>query len=241
MVSRKKQKHKLSVRRAARPRLRSLDALRGLAILLMIVDHVAFMFFDANIEPTNIRFLTRLSMPLFCVLMGYFLNASSEVNWSRFYQLCLAALAINLVYFTYYRQVEILASLLVCYGLFVVVRRHLVWFFPLALLYPLDPSVTLFNFPLSIVVSCVAQGMILRQHGWRVATASGTMLLAAVLLVPAPSLYLLFFILPATWLVAWGIQHPARGLRVVDTLGRYPLTAYLSQYAVLFALQPAVS
>ncbi len=59
-------------------RLRGLDAVRGLAIVLMIVDHVAGILFDLPIEVDNVRMLTRLSMPLFSVLMGYFLAAPKK-------------------------------------------------------------------------------------------------------------------------------------------------------------------
>ena len=55
---------------AASSRNYCLDSLRGLAIVLMIVDHVAGILYGQNIGESWIRFATRLSMPLFCVLTG---------------------------------------------------------------------------------------------------------------------------------------------------------------------------
>ncbi|MFK7737661.1 MAG: TraX family protein [Pirellulaceae bacterium] len=55
----------------------SLDVLRGLAILLMVLDHVCWLFGDSRIAPDSLRIITRLSMPLFCVLTGYLALAST--------------------------------------------------------------------------------------------------------------------------------------------------------------------
>ena len=63
-----------------RTRLHSLDALRGLAIVLMIVDHVCGILLSINIEFAGVRFWTRLSMPLFAVLMGYLFDTQRPVG-----------------------------------------------------------------------------------------------------------------------------------------------------------------
>ncbi|MCA9133127.1 MAG: hypothetical protein KDA45_08225 [Planctomycetales bacterium] len=219
-----------------KPRNACLDSLRGLAIVLMIIDHSADILFHVSIDPSTIRMATRLSMPLFCGLMGYFLVSQEKVNWHRFYQLCLATLAINLVFFTIYGRLEILASLLVCYTLFLAAGRLLalavvaVWFFQL------DGSAQLFDYPLSVVLSCVAQGMVLRLHGWRVALLSGGAITLAALWVAPPSVYVLFFVLPATLAIAWAAAHPQVTVSGLERIGHYPLTVYLIQYYVLLAL-----
>ena len=59
-------------------RLPEIDRVRGLAILLMIVDHVLVVMQPDSV----IRFtLTRAAMPLFCVLAGTFLT--DRFKWHR--------------------------------------------------------------------------------------------------------------------------------------------------------------
>lgn len=236
-ITRKKKKSHPSTQALPSSRNGCLDSLRGLAIVLMVIDHVAFLFFDSPIAVDSIRFPTRLSMPLFAVLMGYFLTARGEKGWSRLLQVAAATVAINIVYYELYQQLEILASLLACTILFLGIGR---WFAILALavfVYPLDPTTTLFNFPMSVVACCVAQGVILRWQGWQIAMATSLFALAGLWLVEPPSSYLLYFLPVATLLVAVGERYRELAVPWVSGIGRYPLTAYLAQYFILFAIK----
>lgn len=238
------------------PRQPALDALRGLAILLMIVDHAAYYLWDVPLAPHTIRIVTRLSMPLFCGLMGYFLAGRANINWDRFYQLCLAVITINLAFFSVHHKLEILASLLIAYILFICCRNWLTFAVLAVYLAPWDPTLAWFDYPLPIVIACVAQGMMLRRFGVIAALASGLLITLAAFVVPAPSVYVLFYVIPATWLIACAADHPQlpltspplKWLRLnllgrnmlrlhwLAVLGRYPLTTYLAQYYILFAL-----
>ncbi len=218
-----------------------LDALRGAAIVLMIVDHLAGMLLDVRIEYSSVRFWTRLSMPLFCVLMGYFLNPHKRHSLTRYAQIAAAAVAINALYLWVYGELEILASLLVAYTLFLLTGRYFVAFAAVVLLYSVDPSPRLFDYPLSIVVSFVAQGMILRQLGGPAALVSGCLLASGIAWVgmgnPGDVNHLLFyFILPATGLVYLAACYPDKRIAGLDWMGRHPLTAYLVQYYIVFAI-----
>ena len=265
--------------RAARPRIAPLDGLRGLAIVLMIVDHAAYYLWEIPIAPTSLRIATRLSMPLFCVLMGYLLADRrmadpNTIYWRRFYQLCGATALATLIFYTAHQKLEILASLLICYSLFIAVGNALAVGLLAAFATSYDPTLSWFDYPVPLVLSCVAQGIILRRYQWHWALASGIVLTAATLVVPAPSQYVLWYVLPATLLIArgagqWGTtparepadssrwprtagtshnprdlahpqldsrwQHPAVAWLV--WIGRYPLTVYLVQYLVIFALK----
>lgn len=228
-------------RSAGAKRSAGLDALRGAAIVLMIVDHLAGMLMDVRIEYSSVRFWTRLSMPLFCVLMGYFLNPHKRHSLTRYAQIAAAAVAINVLYLWVYGELEILASLLVAYTLFLLTGRYFVVFAAAALLYAVDPSPRLFDYPLTIVVSFVAQGMILRQLGGQAALVSGCLLASGIAWVgmgnPHDVNHLLFyFILPATGLVYLASRYPDKRIVGLDWMGRHPLTAYLVQYYIVFAI-----
>lgn len=69
----------------ARQRIKLLDVLRGLAILLMIVDH-ALVVFDA---PEILRYLTRPALPMFMMTMGYLIRPGWRI---RHLELLVAAL-----------------------------------------------------------------------------------------------------------------------------------------------------
>lgn len=234
----KKEKNELNSgpRPAPKQRNHCLDAIRGLAIVLMIVDHAADLLFEIGIQPMSIRMPTRLSMPLFSILMGYFLAGSKQVNWNRFFQLMAATAIVNIAYFSIRSQVEILASLLVCYCLFLALRSFFVLLLPVAFFFVLDPSTNYFDFSLSVVVGCVAQGMVLRQFGVRAAVSTAMVLLVATMVVSPPTQYVLYFVLPATLMIAWGISQPNRSVPLLSTTGRFPLTIYVAQYYVLIAL-----
>lgn len=234
----------------------------------MIVDHIAWQFFDVLIAPGTVRFWTRLSMPLFCVLMGYFLasrwsatglaasgRASKEterpgpvLNWSRLGQIALAAAVLNVFYYTRYGQLEILASLLVSYGVFAVFTASggQRWFGLAALAvfgFDLDPTRIavregreLFDFPISVVVAIVAIGAILRNHGAILAVVSSLAMLAASWIVAPPTVYVIWFVPLAVLLVVLGERFTKVQVPALEQIGRYPLTIYTAQYLLLFLL-----
>ncbi len=241
-VTKKKPKRNRFARPAVgSPRNAMLDALRGLAILLMIVDHVAYFILDIPIAPTTIRILTRISMPLFCGLMGYFLVSKTKIHWNRFYQLLAATAVINVVFFAKVHKLEILASLSVCYAAFIVFRSWLCLAFVAVFFSGVDPLSAWFDYPLPIVLSCVAQGMILRKYGCKAALATGAVVTLGVLVATSLAGLALYTVLPATLLIAWAGKCPNVDLskfriRWLGLVGRFPLTAYLLQYLVIFTI-----
>lgn len=202
----------------------------------MIVDHIAW-FLNVPIEWGTIRFGTRLSMPLFCLLMGYFLIARSKVHGRRWLQIALVALVLNLGYYAFFGQVEILVSLVVCYGVYSFLGKWFLGLVPVVYLFPWDPSVGFFDFPWTVVAGCVAQGMVLQRWGLRVALATGIGMLPACLLIPAPTQYVLYFVPVATLLGAWAADHPRYRLSWLEFVGRHPLKIYATQYLVILLLK----
>lgn len=232
-------------------RLASLDTLRGLAIVLMVVDHIAWLFGDSQIAPLHIRFFTRLAMPLFCALSGYLLarpNRPSALNPRRLGQVAGAAAVVNLAYFLcfpQYGKVEILASLLVCYLIYGMLGRWTMLLLPSCWLLPWDAAAAYFDYPVTVVMTCVASGMLLRELGSvRALVGCGvvvggvllsTPIQAVPVLVPTPTVYVLYF-LPLALLMVFAAAHWPRIQWVPLTqLGAQPLRMYVGQYLVLLA------
>ena len=218
-----------------------LDTLRGFAILLMIVDHVADILLDISLRDSNLRLATRLAMPLFCVLMGYFLRTESRFQFRRLMQIAAAAFAANLVFYPRYGVLEILCSLIVAVSLFKATGERFTLFVFAILLYPWDPLRGWVDFPVTIVVSFVAQGLILNRYGIAIATASAAMLASgsAWMLWLEPygvNHKLCLFILPATLLVYLGQRFPQKRIPGLDWIGRHPLTFYVGQYYLISVL-----
>ncbi len=232
--SKKPRKNRLPVH--SKPRNAALDTLRGLAILLMIVDHIAYFILDIPIALDTLRIGTRLSMPLFCGLMGYFLAQKETIHWNRLYQLLLAAFAMNLVFFTIYRKFEILASLSICYALYLLCGRKMALLVVAVFFVGLDPTARWFDYPLPIVLSCVAQGMVIRLYDWPVSLAAGVLVTCGIALAQPPAEYVLYFVLPSTLLIGWAARHPSWRFRPLAWIGRYPLTIYLAQYFIILAI-----
>ena len=209
--------------------------------MLMIIDHLADLVFDIKIHDSYLRLGTRLAMPIFCVLMGYFMNVESRFRFRRLGEILVAAILANLVFYPHYGVLEILGSLIVAALLFIATGRYFMAFVFAVILYPWDPLVTWFDFPPTIVVSFVAQGMILRRLGILAAVASALMLSSGAVwmldLEPSGVNHkLCLFVLPATLLVYLGQQFPQKRLPGIDWMGRHPLTAYVSQYYAITLL-----
>ena len=258
-----------------------LDSLRGLAILLMIVDHVAGIIYGQNIGESWIRFATRLSMPLFCVLAGYFVgsrflalaSAAKEkkakaskdriqqvaywqtVPWNRLGHVALAAAVLNYAYYQIYGQLEILCSLLVCYLLMYGLRS----FFAIALLgfllfqvesqqvvSPSYDSRLLFDYPVSVVASCVAVGFVAGRWDSKLAVLPALVIPLVArqswgegMIVTSPSIYVLCFLVPAVVLLEASRRFPKCKIPLLAWIGRYPLRIYVAQYLIILLLAPS--
>ncbi|TWT75004.1 TraX family protein [Allorhodopirellula solitaria] len=227
-----------------------MDTLRGLAILMMVIDHVFGLLLGQSISDSPVRVLMRLSMPLFCVLMGYFLPRAGRWRGRRFAEIAVAALLVNLVFYPAYGCVEILCSLLVAGVIGVACGRYFPILILAALFYPVDPSDGWpsggpMDFPLSIVLSFVALGNLHARYGGKAACLAAFGLTAcyfpAASLTPGSVSPLLFlFVLPATVLLCWAERYRSVSVAGLDWLGKNPLKSYVVQYYVIFGLSLAI-
>lgn len=77
---------------------RRLDALRGLALVLMILDHVLVVALEAG-APDELfwirKTITRFSLPLFMVVSGMLLARRKSTSWRRWLEIACGALFVN--------------------------------------------------------------------------------------------------------------------------------------------------
>ncbi len=250
------------------PRIAALDALRGVAIVGMIVDHIAWVA-GQPIEPGTVRIWTRLSMPLFCCLMGYLLagkdappgsgrrvdrtgrgGAGARPNWARLGQIVVAAACVDAVYFPLEGQFEILVSLAAAWLLWALLRSWMVLGIVGFLLFRVDPTAGAMgwpwlDYPLSLVLPCVALGMVHRHAGGPAALTAATAMTLIVAgsqsvgwpLVPTPSSYVLIAAPAAVLLLDVAVRFPRWSIPAFEWIGRRPLVVYVGQYWLVLALR----
>ncbi|MEM9826139.1 MAG: TraX family protein [Planctomycetota bacterium] len=163
------------------PRSAAIDALRGFAVVQMIVDHTASNVFAVPIAMDTVRFPTRLAMPLFAILLGYFLPVGGRFRTRRLVEIFVASVAVNLLYFPRHDDLEILASLLIAAIVGTTLRAAAPAMLGLFLFYQTDPLLGWFDYQLSIVLPIVAVGSILRRFGLAASLAAVSVLLVMTL------------------------------------------------------------
>lgn len=219
---------------ASKPREAALDTLRGIAIVLMIVDHAADMLWHLAIEPNNLRMLTRLSMPLFCVLVGYFLSGKAKLNPGRMLQIAGAAVLANLIYWPLNGRLEILVSLLLCIGIYPFLKSRFVFLVIAVGFVSVDPTRFVLDYPLSACVAMVALGVIGKTYSMGVALLVSLLFPIASLLDASTTRYVLWCAPPAVGLLMLAVHKRLPAVAGLSNLGKYPLSAYVLQYYVLW-------
>jgi len=213
-------------------RNRALDGLRGLAIGLMVVDHVAQILFLVPLD-SEIRFVTRLAEPLFAVTFGVLLVTSNRRRaLRRLPRIVLAALLVNALFFPAYQVFEILVTFSAVLALYLGLGRHLMLLAPLVLIERWDPSGALFDYPLLLVASQVALGMLLRQRRAPLFMA----LYLATALIPGGETQRIAFTSLAALAVWFALRHPKLRLAGFEWLGLHPLKVYVAQFLVIFGI-----
>ena len=108
----------------------NLDFFRGIAIALMIFDHILVFF--ASINFTNNFFeiiretLTRYSMPLFMIISG-FLLAKYGLTIKRWLQVFLTSIILNLLIFFYWQEFNF-PEILLIWSLITIFTKLLIKF-----------------------------------------------------------------------------------------------------------------
>jgi uncharacterized membrane protein len=114
------------IKRMEKLRDASLDRLRGLAIFLMIIDHILVVYlfcwsWDSWAEWVR-RTLTRFAMPLFMLVSGLLIARKGRPSLRRIPQVAFAALVLNQIFWNLpelgFGAPEILATWLICLALY---------------------------------------------------------------------------------------------------------------------------
>ena len=244
MANRAKEKSKRSATSSPAPakeapvRNARFDALRGLAIALMVVDHVAMILWKFQLD-SDVRSVTRLAEPLFVLLFGYLLYGRPRARLgTRSLQLLAAALVSNALFYPAYHSLDILVTFLGVLLVFAALGNHLMFLVPLVLLLPWDPTRVIFDYPLFIVLGQTAFGMALRhrQGTWWGAWAGAAILGVAFLVLDGHHRLEIGLTGIAALALLAARRWPGQALPGLDFLGRHPVSIYALQFPVIFGL-----
>jgi len=215
-------------------RISSLDSLRGLAIFFMMIDHFFGIVLLSTIEPFNVRFFMRIAEPLFAILLGYLLVGRSMENLKkRFFEIAGAALFVNAFFFPILGKFEILASFIVCYLLFMILQEKFVFLLPLILLLPIDPSSLFFDFPISLVVSQIALGMLFRERKNIPVAISFFLFVLSFIFAPSEYKFIPLFTILAVLFVEFAQNNEKIRVPILEEMGKRPLASYIIQYVII--------
>lgn len=167
---------------AQRPRNPWVDFLKAAALILVIVDHVALLFFELGIE--GLRVPTRLAEPLFAVCLGWGLAGSTSSRILR-RSLLVGAVGCGVASTTFpvLDRIDVLISFFAVYLLFAIAHplRSAPWWLAICSLGAVwDPSGRILDYPLSMVLFQVSGGIALRRERvrWHVMTGTVAAILA---------------------------------------------------------------
>lgn len=209
-------------------RMESMDALRGLAIIIMFFDHVLFFGPNSSFDPFSPRFFTRIAEPIFAVLVGYFLIGREDKRlFSRLLEILAVAFFVNIFFYMLLGKLDILISLALSYLAYFALKDKIVLLIPAFVLFSIDPTRQLLDYPLSLVLSQVALGAAMRKG---LSPLLPLVMLLAPLFVPAPYSYAALFTAVAGFLVLLAQKFKDIKIPIASQIGKKPLLYYMAQY-----------
>jgi uncharacterized membrane protein len=215
-------------------RIASMDVVRGLAILLMFVDHILFLLGYSSFSMFEPRFFTRMAEPLFAVLFGYFLVGRTENSlMGRFFEIMVVAILINILVYPFMGSLEILASFTLSFLAYALLRERIVFLMPLVLLFNLDPTTGILSYPIFLVLPQVALGVAMRKG----ITPSISIIFALMsFFVVARFEFSFLFTALACAILLVAEKHRGFSVPIIEHIGKRPLFFYVIQYIAAIIL-----
>lgn len=135
----------------------ALDALRGLAIVLMMVDHVALVYG----APFGVReIITRLAMPLFMLLAGYLWRPGLRMRHLDL--IVAAALSVPLSWLIGSDTVPILVVLVLVLPLMELAHRYPLALLVLAIVQPITWPIAWYGYQPGAILALLIVGHLMR-------------------------------------------------------------------------------
>ncbi len=202
-------------------RIEWLDSLRGFAILFMILDHLIVHFFPAL---ELLRYLTRVSFPLFMLVSGYLLDKRSINSVLRGSTIILI-FALSLILFDISNPkisvFNVLYSIGISLPLAYILPLNSILILPLFI--PLDLSANIIDYGIVFTTFVLLLGRLLAREDW-IPILFSLIVLAVVML--STNYYVMFLyligILMALSVFLVRLEHPFLSL-----LGKYSLSIYV--------------
>ncbi len=221
-------------------RIRWLDSLRGLAIVLMILDHLGLFLYDGTSLYLPLRILGRFSFPLFMMISGYLLPGRSlssvlrSASWILVAALSLFYYDINAISHGFVGVTNVLYSIGIVLPFAYLVPWQLMFLLPT--LIPLDLDVyTDYGFLGTLFFMLV--GRSLREFGSSPAIVALFLFFGAVYSWGSSGLFTLLF----AFIGALLLYHLCNGFSIrfypLEILGKYSIFVYVFHlYLILFFL-----
>ena len=213
-------------------RISSIDFLRGLAILLMFIDHIAYFVFHEDITITNIRLITRFAEPLFVLIFALFLDRDRKSLLKSFAVILAVSLIINLfAYGMFTNHLEVLASFLVCLAVQLLFPGIWPYLVLLALMVAVDPSGLVLDYPLTVVLSQVALVKAYKQDR-KLSFLMLPVFLLGSLVAPHSFNLTLLFTIPSLLVIDFCLRNRGFKNSLINFIGQRPMLFYALQYLV---------
>jgi len=224
---------------ASQGRIGGLDFLRGVAIIIMFIDHLTIYTTFEQIAPFNVRFFTRLAAPLFAIIFGYFLARPKMDVLGRMLTLLPAVFIVNIFFWPVLSVLDILASFTLALVAYLAFSEYGV--IAISLIFMLmggaDPTMNFLDYPLFVFLPLVSIGLLLKKDKNASLFALAAFLAAAALLnFPAPYNYTAYFALPAYALVVVFEGRKNFKMPFLNFVGARPVVSYVAQFVIAISL-----
>ncbi len=217
-----------------------MDFLRGLAIAIMIIDHIYAYILSESVSIYNIRLITRIAEPLFALLLGYFLiGRKRERIFERGFQITAAAIISNIIHYPATLSLEILASFVIVYIVYWIMKERFKYLIFIVLFSFLDPTRTILSYPAFLVISQVSLGMLLRKkedswiHLLVFAFAIPIFAMSTSLTLALTSIFTIL----AFFMIKIAEENHEFGMNIINWIGRNPLKIYVAQMYIIIGMR----